>query len=113
VKSFASEVTEGKRFEVSAKDYTDKFKKAAFFHVFRIDAMLSPLYVITNMIGLFAALYFTQKFNLEPGALVIVFSYYSTVTRTFWQVNNVYRNIESNIGEAAEFTALVIEPPTD
>ncbi len=111
VKSFASETIEGKRFDVSVKDYTNKFKKAAFFHIFRIDAMLSPLYVITNMIGLFAALYFTQKFNLEPGALVVVFSYYSTVTRTFWQINNVYRNIESNIGEAAEFTALVIDPP--
>lgn len=111
VKSFATEREESARFAATARDFTDKFKAAADYHTFRIDLILSPLYVLTNMAGLAAAIFFGSKFHLPPGTLLVVFSYYATVTRSFWQVNHVYRTIESTLGEATEFAELVIDKP--
>ena len=111
VKAFATEDREHESFDMHATTYAKAFRAAADFHTFHIDTVLSPLYVITNTIGLIAAIYFTELYHLPPGALVVVFSYYGTVTRSFWQINNVYRNIENSIGEAAEFSEFVIPKP--
>ena len=43
--------------------------------------------------------------------IVVVFSYYSLISRIFWEINKVYRHIESSISEASEFTQLLIDPP--
>lgn len=67
--------------------------------------------VATNVIGLVLAIYFTQVFRLETGALVVIFSYYASITRIFWEINRTYRNIESSISESAEFTQLFIDKP--
>ncbi|MDB5259477.1 MAG: Xenobiotic-transporting ATPase [Candidatus Taylorbacteria bacterium] len=111
VKSFAQESYEQKIFGQHADDYGSKFKAAADYQNLRFDAAVSPFYVGTNIIGLIAAVYFTHKLGLQAGVMVIVFSYYSQITRMFWEINRVYRNIESSISEAAEFTQMLIEPP--
>ena len=41
--------------------------------------------------------------ELPAGTIVVVFSYYSQVTRIFWEIARIYRNLESSISEAAEF----------
>ncbi len=43
--------------------------------------------------------------------IVVVFSYYASVTRTFWDVNRIYRELEACVTEAAEFTHLMLDPP--
>jgi len=112
VKSFAKEGYEQSTFGAHVDDYTMKFKKAADYQNLRFDMAISPLYVATNTIGLASALYFTQLLGLQVGTMVIVFSYYSMVTRIFWDINRIYRNLESSISEAAEFAQLLIDPPT-
>lgn len=110
VKSFANEKNESATFGEYVDDWTVKWTKSANFQNSRIEMILSPLFVVTNTIGLVASLYFSHKLGLQAGTMVVVFSYFSQVTRIFWDINRTYRNIENAIGEAAEFTQLLIEP---
>ena len=112
IKSFAKEKRESSMYGEYVNDFTQKFKKAADFQNLKFDTAIFPLYVGTNVIGLVLAIFFAQKLNLQVGAIVVVFSYYSQVTGIFWEINRVYRQIESSISEAAEFTQLFIYPPT-
>ncbi len=111
VKSFAQERKEEENFGEHVDLWTTKFKEAWDYQNLRFDTVISPIYVITNVFGLVMAVYFTQKFGLAAGTLVVVFSYYSQITRIFWEINRTYRNIESSISEAAEFSQLVIDEP--
>jgi ATP-binding cassette subfamily B protein len=111
VKSFAKEKEECRVYGEYIDDYSAKFKKAADYQNLNFEGVISPIYVITNIVGLLAAVFFGQKLNLQAGAVVVVFSYYSQVTRIFWEISRIYRNIESSISEAAEFTQLFVEEP--
>ena len=111
VKSFAKESQEKKTYGEHVDDYAVKFKKASNYQNINFEGIISPIYVTTNVIGLIAAVFFTQRLNLQAGAIVIIFAYYSQITRIFWDINRIYRNIESSISEAAEFTQLFIDPP--
>src|SRR3989338_3496171 len=112
IKSFAKEQVEYSAFGKFVDDFTRKFKKTSDYQNLRIDTLLSILYVATNICGVFLAIFFAQKFSLQPGAVMVVFSYYALVTRIFWDINRTYRNIEISVGEAAEFTELLLNPPT-
>lgn len=111
VKSFAQESYEEESFGEYSDDYVEKFSRANTYQNLRFDAAMAPLYVATNLIGLIVAVYFTHRFGLPAGVMVVVFSYYTQVTVMFWNINRIYRNIESSISEAAEFTQMLIEPP--
>ncbi|MEX0877723.1 MAG: ATP-binding cassette domain-containing protein, partial [Candidatus Spechtbacterales bacterium] len=41
----------------------------------------------------------------------VTFSYYASFTRVMWNFNNIYRNIETNLSEAAQFTELLMDAP--
>lgn len=111
VKSFANERQEQESFDVDVIDYARKFKRAADYQNLRFDITIYPLYVVVNVIGLVASIYFVVEFGLLPGTMVVVYSYYSQVTHVFWEINRVYRNLENSISEASEFTQLLLEPP--
>ncbi|GAB3894466.1 ABC transporter ATP-binding protein [Kibdelosporangium lantanae] len=77
----------------------------------RIDAVVAPFSVLTNALGLLIA------FGLGAGklgveAVVVTFSYYSNATRIMFEFNQIYRRIESSLTEAAQFTELLLDPPT-
>jgi len=111
VKAFAKESFERTTYSKHVEDFTQKIQKAADVQNLRLNVAMSPMYVVTNVIGLIAAILFANTLGLQAGAIIVVFSYYSLVTRIFWEINNVYRGIESTVTEAAEFTQLFIEPP--
>lgn len=110
IKSFAKEQQELKTFGEYTTSYMKTFKKAADYHNLRLEMAIFPLYVATNVLGIVAALFFSQTLNLPAGVLVIIFSYYSQVTRVVWDINRIYRNIESAVGEATEFTEMFLDP---
>lgn len=112
IKSFAQEKTEGEVFASQADNYTTKYVRAANYQNLRLEAALSPVYVITNVIGLTMAVYFTLTLGLAVGATVVVFSYYSQISRIFWDISYIYRGIESSISEASEFTQMLLDEPT-
>ncbi len=110
VKSFAQEESEYQYYGKYADDFASAHRKAADYQNTRLDTLLSPLYVITNVLGLCLAVFFSSRLGLQAGAIVLIFAYYSQVTRIFWDINNVYRTLESAVTEAAEFTQLFVEP---
>lgn len=112
VKSFAMEAHEQELFKADVSDYTRAYKRAADFQNLQFNLLISPLYVMTNVVGLIAAVFFVGELGLPAGTIVIVFSYYASITRAFWEINHVYRSIESSISEAAEFTQLLLAPPS-
>jgi len=112
IKSFAKEKLESKMYGKYVDDFTKKAKRTWDYQNLRFDVAMSPIYVITNVFGLVAAIFFVQNLGLQAGVIVVVFSYYARITLIFWQINRVYRHVESAISEAAEFTQLIIEPPS-
>lgn len=77
----------------------------------RIDTLVAPMSVLTNALGLLLAV------ALGGGghgveAVVVAFTYYSNATRIMFEFNQVYRRLESSMTEAAQFTELLLPPPT-
>lgn len=111
IKSFSGEVSEEKKYKTYIDDWTTKWKKASDYQNQRFDMVISPLYVATNVLWLILSLYFVQKLGLTVGTIVVIYSYFALVTRSFWEINRIYREIESCISESAEFTQLNLTPP--
>lgn len=111
IKSFSGENHEYVVYGRHVDRYTHKLKESSDYHNLRYETVITPLYVFTNVIGLVSAIFFAQTLGLRAGAVIVVFSYYSQISRVFWNISKIYRNMESSISEAAEFTQLLIDPP--
>ncbi|MFF8673888.1 ABC transporter ATP-binding protein [Streptomyces sp. NPDC015242] len=77
----------------------------------RIDTLVAPMSVLTNAAGLLLAV------TLAGGphgveAIVVAFTYYTNATRIMFDFNQIYRRLESSMTEAAQFTELLLTPPT-
>ncbi|MDH6630126.1 ATP-binding cassette subfamily B protein [Streptomyces sp. LBL] len=77
----------------------------------RIDTLVAPMSVATNALGLLLAV------TLGGGAhgveaVVVAFTYYNNATRIMFEFNQIYRRLESSMTEAAQFTELLLTPPT-
>ncbi|WP_239091964.1 ABC transporter ATP-binding protein [Streptomyces sp. SID14478] len=77
----------------------------------RIDTLVAPLSVLTNVIGLLLAVTLGgDSHGVE--AVVVAFTYYSNATRIMFEFNQIYRRLERAMTEAAQFTELLLKPPT-
>src|SRR3989344_2164305 len=110
VRAFSQEPSEVANHKKNVKDYITKMEKAWHYQNSRIEMTISPLYVLTNMVGLIFALFIGQQgFSVE--AVFLTFSYFASFTRVMWEFNRVYRNMENGITDAAQFTDLLLEEP--
>ncbi|MFE4590244.1 ABC transporter ATP-binding protein [Streptomyces laurentii] len=96
-----SRVAESRRVTLMAWDYGN----------LRIDTLVAPMSVLTNVLGLVLAI------SLGAGAhgieaVVVAFTYYGNATRIMFEFNQIYRRLESSMTEAAQFTELLLIPPT-
>ncbi|WP_078492300.1 ABC transporter ATP-binding protein [Streptomyces yerevanensis] len=77
----------------------------------RIDTLVAPMSVLTNALGLLLAVTLGGgEHGVE--AVVVAFTYYSNATRIMFEFNQIYRRLESSMTEAAQFTELLLTPPT-
>ncbi|MFF4492339.1 ABC transporter ATP-binding protein [Streptomyces sp. NPDC001544] len=77
----------------------------------RIDTLVAPLSVLTNVLGLLLAVTLGGgEHGVE--AVVVAFTYYTNATRIMFEFNQIYRRLESSMTEAAQFTELLLTPPT-
>jgi len=111
VKSFAHENFEITNHTEKVRDYTEKFKNSHNYQNLYINSLMSPLYTLTNVAGIVIAIFIGQKRILSIEATFITFSYYISFTRIVWEFNFIYRGIESNLTEAAQFTEFLLTPP--
>jgi len=91
--------------------YVKQFSEAAYkswqFHNNRIDMLISPIYVLTNVIGLLIILSIGVD-NSTKAQLFLAFSYYSTFSRFLWSFNSIYRRLEESVTESALFTSYLL-----
>ncbi|MFD0371256.1 ABC transporter ATP-binding protein [Streptomyces sp. NPDC127114] len=96
-----SRVAESRRLTLRSWDYGN----------LRIDTLVAPMSVLTNVLGLVVALLLgAGQHGVE--AVIVAFTYYSNATRIMFEFNQIYRRIESSMTEAAQFTELLLTPPT-
>lgn len=94
-----SRVAESRRLTLRSWDYGN----------LRIDTLVAPLSVLTNVLGLLLAVTLGGH-GVET--VVVAFTYYTSATRIMFEFNQIYRRLESAMTEAAQFTELLKSPPT-
>ena len=94
-------VAEQRRLAIRSWDYAN----------LRIDTLVAPLSVLTNALGLLLAVGLGGG-RLGVEAIVVTFAYFSNATRIMFEFNQIYRRLESSLTEAAQFTELLLTPPT-
>ena len=96
-----SRVAQAKRLSLRSWDYSN----------LRVDTVIAPMSVLTIGVGLLLAVTLATR-GQGVAAIVVVFSYYSSATRIMFEFSRIYRNLESAMTEAAQFTALMRTQPT-
>ncbi len=77
----------------------------------RIDTVVAPMSVLTNVLGLVLAVTLGGG-RLGIEAIIVAFTYFSNATQIMFEFNQIYRAMESSLTEAAQFTELLLTPPT-
>jgi ATP-binding cassette subfamily B protein len=110
VRAFAREPDEARIHADNVGDYGAKTLRSWDYQNLRVDLVTSPMFVITNILGLVVALGVRGGTGASLEAVFITFSYYSTATRVMWEFNRIYRNLEGALTEAAQFAELLLDP---
>jgi ATP-binding cassette, subfamily B, bacterial len=111
VRAFAREREEAAIHARNVHDFTGKMLRSWNYQNTRVDVVTSPLYVLTNMLGLIIALAIGRGSGFAIEAVFLTFSYFSHTTRVMWDFSRIYRNLESSLTDAAQFTELLLDPP--
>ena len=81
----------------------------------RIDTLVAPMSVLTNVLGLLLAVALSgggHGHGHGVEAVVVAFTYYTNATKIMFDFNQIYRRLESSMTEAAQFTELLLARPT-
>ena len=111
VRAFAREPEEARIHAAHVGDYGRKAQRSWDYQNFRVDMITSPMFVLTNTLGLAVALAVSGRSGQQLETVFITFSYYATATRVMWEFNRIYRNLEGALTDAAQFTELLLDPP--
>ncbi len=111
VRAFAREPHEARIHARNVGDLATKTLRSWDYHNLRIDTISAPLHVLTNTLGIVVALAVSSGTGASLEAVFITFSYYTAATRVVWEFNRIYRNLESALTDAAQFTELLLDPP--
>ncbi|MGM1064864.1 ABC transporter ATP-binding protein, partial [Saccharothrix sp. Mg75] len=110
VRAFAAEHREGAEHRDRAAEHRALALRSWDYGNLRIDTVVAPLSVLTNALGLAVAVGVSGGLGVE--AIVVTFAYYTNATRIMFEFNQIYRRFESALTEAAQFTELLLDPPT-
>ena len=108
VRAFAREDDEARIHADNVGDYAAKTLRSWDYQNTRVDMVTSPMFVLTNTLGLIVAL---SGRGAGFEGVFLTFSYYATATTVMWQFNRIYRNMEGALTDAAQFTELLLDPP--
>ena len=99
----AARVAEQRRKSILSWDYSN----------LRIDTVVAPMSVAAQALGLLLAIALAVcvgSHGIE--AIFVSFTYFSNAMSIMFQFNQIYRNLESSLTEAAQFTELLLTPAT-
>ncbi|MCX4092945.1 ABC transporter ATP-binding protein [Nocardia sp. alder85J] len=111
VRAFAAEPAEAAEHRRRVADHRVKAMRSWDYSNQRIDTVVTPLVVVTNVAGLAIAL---ASHGRHAGVemVLVAFTYYWNATSIMFRFNMIYRRLESALTEAAQFTELLLTPPT-
>ena len=112
VRAFARESEEARIHARNVADFGTKTLRSWDYQNLHVDMITSPLYVLTNTLGLVVALSIGGRTGGSLETVFITFSYYTLATRVVWEFNRIYRNLEGALTDAAQFAELLLDPPT-
>jgi ATP-binding cassette subfamily B protein len=112
VRAFAREPDEARIHTRNVLDLGIKTLRSWDYQNLRVDTVTAPMHVLTNTLGLIVALATSRGSGVSLEAVFITFSYYTTATRVMWEFNRIYRNLETALTDAAQFTELLLDPPS-
>jgi ATP-binding cassette subfamily B protein len=112
VRAFAREPDEARIHSRNVLDLGMKTMRSWDYQNLRVDTITAPMHVLTNTLGLVVALVTSRGSGASLEAVFITFSYYTTATRVMWEFNRIYRNLETALTDAAQFTELLLESPS-
>ena len=108
VRAFARETHEAQIHASNVADFGTKTLRSWDYQNVNVDLITSPLYVLTNTLGLIVALWTSGGTGHRLEVVFLTFSYYTAVTRVVWEFNRVYRNLEGALTDAAQFADLLL-----
>jgi ATP-binding cassette subfamily B protein len=110
VRAFAAEEREAAEFRGRVAEQRRLSLRSWDYANLRVDTIVAPMSILTSALGLLAAV--ALRGGLGAEAIVVTFTYYTNATRIMFEFNQIYRRIESTLTEAAQFTELLLAPPT-
>ncbi|WP_433732838.1 ABC transporter ATP-binding protein [Nocardia sp. CA-129566] len=110
VRAFAAEPQEAAEHRRRVATSRRKSLRSWDYANLRIDTLVTPLLVLTNVMGLLIALGLGGG-NAGVEAIVVAFTYYFNATGIMFRFNQIYRRLETVLTEAAQFTELLLDEP--
>ncbi|HEY1699047.1 MAG TPA: ABC transporter ATP-binding protein [Trebonia sp.] len=111
IRAFAAENREAAEHRLRVAEQRRKSVRSWDYSNLRIDTLVAPMSVLTNMVGVLIAVALgTSAYGIE--VIIVAFTYYSNATQIMFQFNQIYRQLESSMTEAAQFTELLLAPTT-
>jgi ATP-binding cassette subfamily B protein len=111
IRAFAAEKREAAEHQSRVADQRRKSLRSWDYGNLRIDTLVAPMSILTNVLGLLLAVALGGgQHGIE--AVVVAFTYYSNATQIMFEFNQIYRRLESSLTEAAQFTEMLLTQPT-
>ncbi|WP_307848794.1 ABC transporter ATP-binding protein [Microbispora oryzae] len=110
VRAFAAEDREAVEYRARIAEQRRLSIRSWDYNNLRVDAVVVPFSVLTSALGLLVAVALRGGLGVE--AIVVTFTYYTNATSIMFEFNQTYRRMESVLTEAAQFTELLLVPPT-
>ncbi|WP_424216305.1 ABC transporter ATP-binding protein (plasmid) [Streptomyces sp. BI20] len=111
VRAFAAETRESAEHRARVATLSRLSLRSWDYGNLRIDTLVAPASVLTGTLGLLLAILLVgHGHGVE--AIVVAFTYFSSATRIMFDFNQIYRRLERSMTEAAQFTELLLTPPT-
>ncbi|NUS44355.1 MAG: ABC transporter ATP-binding protein [Mycobacteriaceae bacterium] len=111
VLAFAAEPQEAAEHRERIAEQRRKSLRSWDFANLRIDPVVAPLHVLTNVLGLLVALTLVGGHG-RVEVIVVVFTYFWNASGIMFEFNQIYRHLEGSLTEAAQFTELLLAKPT-
>ncbi|WP_208761852.1 ATP-binding cassette domain-containing protein [Microbispora hainanensis] len=110
VRAFAAEEREAAEYRARIAEQRRLSLRSWDYGNLRVDTVVAPLSVLTSTVGLLLAVALRGGLGVE--AIVVTFTYYTNTISIMFEFNQIYRRVESVLTEAAQFTELLLVPPT-
>ncbi len=110
VRAFAAEDREAAEHRARVAEQRRLSLRSWDYGNLRVDTVVAPFSVLTSTVGLLLAVGLRGGLGVE--AIVVTFTYYANAISIMFEFNQIYRRIESVLTEAAQFTELLLVPPT-